>query len=107
MPTCSQSDNATVRLGMAEKVYVQHRMLEYGAQLWSWLEEGAQFNVCGDASQMAKEVDAALKKVALIHGGLSLEAATAYIGQMAADKRYGRDVYWWQLQNRLREGSEA
>src|SRR5690606_38409346 len=41
----------------AEKVYVQHRMEEAAASLWQWLEEGAHFYVCGDASRMAKDVD--------------------------------------------------
>jgi sulfite reductase (NADPH) flavoprotein alpha-component len=77
----------------AEKAYVQHRMLEQGAQLWAWLQEGAHFYVCGDASRMAKDVDAALKQVAHIHGGLSLEDAAAYFVQMASDKRLVRDVY--------------
>jgi sulfite reductase (NADPH) flavoprotein alpha-component len=77
----------------AEKVYVQHRMAEQGAALWSWLEEGAHFYVCGDASRMAKDVDAALKAVVQRHGGMSSEAAAAYVGRMAQDKRYVRDVY--------------
>jgi sulfite reductase (NADPH) flavoprotein alpha-component len=68
-------------------------MVEHGAQLWSWLEEGAHFYVCGDASRMAKDVDAALKQVVQQHGGLGAEAAQAYVQQMAADKRYVRDVY--------------
>ena len=41
----------------AEKVYVQHKMLEKGAELWRWLNDGAVFYVCGDASRMAKDVD--------------------------------------------------
>ena len=43
-----------------DRVYVQHKMLDYGADVWRWLEEGAHFYVCGDASRMAKDVDAAL-----------------------------------------------
>ncbi|WP_322052091.1 bifunctional nitrate reductase/sulfite reductase flavoprotein subunit alpha [Paraburkholderia bannensis] len=76
-----------------EKVYVQDRMRENGKQLWSWLEEGAHFYVCGDASRMAKDVDAALKSVVAQHGGLSEEAADDYVGQMARERRYVRDVY--------------
>ncbi|NIE65449.1 bifunctional nitrate reductase/sulfite reductase flavoprotein subunit alpha [Burkholderia sp. Ax-1719] len=63
-----------------DKVYVQDRMRESGARLWSWLEEGAHFYVCGDASRMAKDVDAALKSVVAQHGGLSDEAAAEYVG---------------------------
>ena len=77
----------------AEKVYVQHRMVEQGAQLWAWLQDGAYFYVCGDASRMAKDVDHALREVARMQGGLSEEAAKVYVQQLANDKRYLRDVY--------------
>ncbi len=76
-----------------EKLYVQHLMLQNGAELWSWLESGAAFYVCGDASRMAKDVDHALLKVAETHGGLTLEAAAAFIAKMKKEKRYLRDVY--------------
>ncbi|MEV0372129.1 bifunctional nitrate reductase/sulfite reductase flavoprotein subunit alpha [Streptomyces sp. NPDC050636] len=75
------------------KVYVQDRMREHGAQLWSWLQDGAHFYVCGDASRMAKDVDRALRDIAVAHGGLEEEAAATYVKQLAADKRYVRDVY--------------
>ncbi|MEX2971646.1 molybdopterin-dependent oxidoreductase [Streptomyces sp. C184] len=75
------------------KVYVQDRMREHGAHLWSWLQDGAHFYVCGDASRMAKDVDRALRDIAVAHGGLTQEAATGYVKQLAADKRYVRDVY--------------
>ena len=48
----------------AEKIYVQHRMLENARELWSWLQDGAHFYVCGDAARMAKDVDAALQQIA-------------------------------------------
>ncbi len=57
----------------ADKVYVQDRMREQGAQLWAWLEEGAHFYVCGDANRMARDVDAALKEIVATHGGMSDE----------------------------------
>jgi sulfite reductase (NADPH) flavoprotein alpha-component len=76
-----------------EKIYVQQRMLEQGAQLWAWLQEGAHFYVCGDANRMAKDVDAALKQVVQVHGGLSPDAANEYVQQLAQEKRYVRDVY--------------
>ncbi|MNT43124.1 Sulfite reductase [NADPH] flavoprotein alpha-component [compost metagenome] len=77
----------------AEKIYVQDRMREQGAALWEWLETGAHFYVCGDASRMAKDVDAELKDVVQQHGGMSAEAAASYVARMSADKRYVRDVY--------------
>ncbi|GAA2157617.1 bifunctional nitrate reductase/sulfite reductase flavoprotein subunit alpha [Kitasatospora kazusensis] len=75
------------------KVYVQDRMRENGAQLWSWLQDGAHFYVCGDASRMAKDVDQALREIATAHGGLSEEEAAGYLRQLATDRRYARDVY--------------
>jgi sulfite reductase (NADPH) flavoprotein alpha-component len=77
----------------AEKIYVQHRMLEHGAQLWAWLQDGAHFYVCGDASRMAKDVDAALRRVVEDHSGMATEDADAYVTGMTRDKRYVRDVY--------------
>jgi sulfite reductase (NADPH) flavoprotein alpha-component len=76
-----------------QKIYVQDRMLEQGAELWKWLEAGAMFYVCGDASRMAKDVDAALHKIAETHGALTTEAAVAYIAALRKDRRYLRDVY--------------
>ncbi|MFD9794634.1 molybdopterin-dependent oxidoreductase [Streptomyces sp. NPDC059070] len=75
------------------KVYVQDRMREHGPLLWSWLRDGAHFYVCGDASRMAKDVDRALREVAVAHGGLDDEAAAAFLKQLTSEKRYVRDVY--------------
>ena len=76
-----------------EKVYVQQRLLGHGADLWQWLEAGAVVYVCGDAQRMAKDVDAALRKVVAEHGGMAAEAAQVYVEGLARDKRYRRDVY--------------
>jgi sulfite reductase (NADPH) flavoprotein alpha-component len=76
-----------------KKIYVQDRMLENAAELWSWLEAGAHFYVCGDASRMAKDVDAALHKVVETIGGKSADEAKAYVAKLKSDKRYQRDVY--------------
>ncbi|MEM8782454.1 MAG: flavodoxin domain-containing protein [Planctomycetota bacterium] len=77
----------------AEKVYVQTKMREHGAELWAWLESGAAVYVCGDASRMAKDVDAALHAIVAEHGGMPETQATAYVEQLKADHRYQRDVY--------------
>ena len=76
-----------------EKLYVQHLMIQKGAELWKWLTAGAAFYVCGDASRMAKDVDQALLKVAEEHGQLTPEDAAAFISQLKKEKRYLRDVY--------------
>ncbi len=78
----------------AHKIYVQNRMLENGAEIWKWIDgEGAQFFVCGDAKRMAKDVDAALRKIVQDHGGKSVDEANQYVEQLKSDKRYKRDVY--------------
>ena len=77
----------------SDKIYVQDRMRERGAELWAWLEEGAYFYVCGDALQMAKDVDAMLKAVVAEHGGMPADKAGEYVARLAREKRYVRDVY--------------
>jgi sulfite reductase (NADPH) flavoprotein alpha-component len=77
----------------ARKDYVQHRMKEEAADLWRWLQEGAHFYVCGDASRMAKDVDAALREVAQTEGGMSADQARDWIVALARQGRYLRDVY--------------
>jgi len=97
--TAFEKDGTLQRLDLAwsrdqkEKVYVQNLMLQQGAELWKWFQDGAAFYVCGDASRMAKDVDAALHSIAEEHGGLSKEDAAAFVSQLKKDKRYLRDVY--------------
>ncbi|WP_218129764.1 bifunctional nitrate reductase/sulfite reductase flavoprotein subunit alpha [Pseudonocardia oroxyli] len=94
--TRMQADGALSRLDVAfsrdqrHKVYVQDRMREHGAELWRWLDRGAHFYVCGDASRMAKDVDTALREVITAHGGTD---AAAFVKRMTAEGRYSRDVY--------------
>lgn len=76
-----------------EKIYVRHRTLEVGANLWSWIQAGAHFYVCGDTNRMAKDVDAALHQIALARGGLSPDDATDYFNALKEERRYQRDVY--------------
>ena len=76
------------------KSYVQHKMLENAAEIWKWMDsEGAHFFVCGDARRMAKDVDAALRKIIQEQGGKSEEQTNEYVEKLKSDKRYKRDVY--------------
>ena len=77
----------------ADKVYVQHRMLENAAELWQWLGEGAHFYVCGDAKRMARDVEDALLRIAVEQGGKSPETAKPWLAGLAKAGRYQRDVY--------------
>lgn len=76
-----------------EKVYVQHKLLAKGAEVWSWLAQGAHLYICGDGSKMAKDVHQALLQIAQQFGGLSEEAAADYLEQLREQKRYQKDVY--------------
>jgi sulfite reductase (NADPH) flavoprotein alpha-component len=77
----------------AEKIYVQDRMKENASELWSWMQAGAHFYVCGDAKRMAKDVDAMLQQIAQEQGGMSAEAAKEWTAALKKEKRYQRDVY--------------
>jgi len=78
----------------ANKTYVQTKMLENAAEIWKWMDaEGAQVFVCGDARRMAKDVDAALRKIIQEKGGKTEEQTNEYVEKLKADKRYKRDVY--------------
>ncbi|WP_043338729.1 sulfite reductase subunit alpha [Belnapia moabensis] len=76
-----------------QKVYVQDRMREDAADLWRWLQDGAHIYVCGDASRMAKDVDAALRQIAMRQGGMNADQARDWIVALARQHRYQRDVY--------------
>jgi len=78
-----------------EKIYVQHRLKEHGAEIWEWFERGAYFYICGDKQYMAKDVHRSLIQIAIDHGGMSEDDATHFIEKtmMREEKRYLRDVY--------------
>ena len=76
-----------------EKVYVQSKMLDNGKSIYEWLEKGAYFYVCGDASKMAKDVETALVKIIHKHSNCSLDDANEYLVNLKRNKRYQRDVY--------------
>jgi len=77
----------------AEKIYVQTRMREQGAELYAWLEQGGYLYVCGDATRMAKDVEHALLEIVQAHRGCSEAEANEYVSMLKREKRYVRDVY--------------
>ncbi len=86
-------DLAFSRDGDAPKVYVQDRLRERGAEVYAWLQGGAHLYVCGDSAHMAKDVHAALIELIATHGGLSTDAAAAWLAELLQQGRYARDVY--------------
>ncbi|GAB4169413.1 MAG: hypothetical protein Fur0032_07930 [Terrimicrobiaceae bacterium] len=77
----------------AHKIYVQHRLMENSRELYEWLEAGAYFYVCGDAKNMAKDVDLALHQIIEKEGNKSPDEAAAYVDELKKSKRYRKDVY--------------
>lgn len=77
----------------AEKVYVQHQILQQAKQIHAWLERGAHIYVCGDAERMAADVNQALLSVLQSEGGLSEEHSAQYLSELKSAHRYQRDVY--------------
>jgi sulfite reductase (NADPH) flavoprotein alpha-component len=77
----------------AQKVYVQDKMREAGAELFRWLEQGAHFYICGDAKRMARDVETALTDIVSEHGKAAPEDAQAYVAALKKTGRYQADVY--------------
>ena len=94
-----REDGTLQRLSLAwsrdgkAKDYVQHRMIAEAPDLWRWLQDGGHFYVCGDASRMAKDVDTALRQVAMSEGGMDADQVRDWIVALAKQGRYQRDVY--------------
>ncbi|MCQ5273369.1 hypothetical protein NE578_10090, partial [Schaalia odontolytica] len=77
----------------AEKIYVQHRMLEKSKDFYAWLEKGACVYVCGDEKHMARDVQETLLQILETEGNMAREEAEDYLQEMRRAKRYQRDVY--------------
>lgn len=77
----------------AQKIYVQNKLQEQGAQIYDWLRHGAHVYVCGDATHMAKDVHQTLLNIASEHGAMDQEQAQEWLSALAAEGRYARDVY--------------
>jgi sulfite reductase (NADPH) flavoprotein alpha-component len=75
------------------KIYVQHRLQEHGAEIYSWLENGAHLYVCGDAQHMAPDVERTLLGMIEQHGARSRELAAEYLLELQRSRRYQKDVY--------------
>lgn len=75
------------------KIYVQNKLLQNSADLWSWIQEGAYIYVCGDASRMASDVEQALIMLTSKHGGMNIEKANEFWDDMRIQHRYQRDIY--------------
>ncbi len=77
----------------AEKIYVQHKLLENQKEIYKWIEEGAYFYLCGDMRNMAKDVNKTLLQIIQSEGGISEEKATEYVKKLKREKRFQADIY--------------
>jgi sulfite reductase (NADPH) flavoprotein alpha-component len=75
------------------KIYVQHRMREQARDLYGWLQDGAEVFICGDKGKMAADVQQELLNILQSEGGLSADAAAAYVADMKKTHRLKLDVY--------------
>jgi sulfite reductase (NADPH) flavoprotein alpha-component len=77
----------------AKKFYVQDRMREVGRELWTWLAEGANVYICGDAKRMAKDVERALVDIVAQFGARSTDEAVLFVADLKKKGRFQQDVY--------------
>jgi sulfite reductase (NADPH) flavoprotein alpha-component len=95
----SHQAKGNLRLSLAfsrdqkEKIYVQHRILQEGVDLWKWLQEGAYLYICGDAAEMAKDVEKTLLQIFMTYGAFDEMGARGYLKELRKQKRYLLDVY--------------
>ena len=76
-----------------KKTYVQDKMREDSGELWSWIERGAHFYVCGDAKRMASDVEKALTEIAAKEGGQDEATAKSFVANLKKSGRFQADVY--------------
>ncbi|KAF2103566.1 hypothetical protein NA57DRAFT_32674 [Rhizodiscina lignyota] len=76
-----------------EKVYVQHKIKEQAAEIDKLLQQKAFFYVCGDAANMARDVNALLIKIISEQRGVSEQKAEDVVKQMRASNQYQEDVW--------------
>jgi len=75
------------------KVYVQHKMKEYAAEINKLLEEKAYFYVCGDAANMAREVNTLIGQIIAEQRGLPELKGEEIVKTMRASNQYQEDVW--------------
>ncbi len=76
-----------------EKIYVQHKMLQQGAEFFEWLETGAYVYVCGTKEPMSADVEKMIVHIVEKFGDRTQEEAAKYLDNLKEDGRYITDVY--------------
>ena len=76
-----------------EKIYVQHRMMQYGEEFFKWVNTGSYVYVCGTKDPMSIDVEKTLLQIIEKFGNMTGEQAEQYLTSMKEEGRYMKDVY--------------
>ncbi|KAJ4149674.1 hypothetical protein NW754_001109 [Fusarium falciforme] len=77
----------------SKKVYVQHRLKERSKEVSDLLSQKAYFYVCGDAANMAREVNTVLAQILAEGRGVSEAKGEEIVKNMRAANQYQEDVW--------------
>jgi sulfite reductase (NADPH) flavoprotein alpha-component len=76
-----------------KKIYVQDRIWENREEIWSWILDDAYLYVCGNASNMANDVENTFKKIAMEVGNFDAASADDFFRKLRKTRHYQKDVY--------------
>jgi len=76
-----------------KKVYVQNKLWEEREHIWSLMQQGAHMYICGDARNMARDVQNTFQRIFKEVGEMSEEAAQKFFKDLERQRRYQADVW--------------
>ncbi|HET7119595.1 MAG TPA: flavodoxin domain-containing protein, partial [Hanamia sp.] len=76
-----------------EKIYVQHKMMKKGNEIFEWLHAGSYVYVCGSKEPMSVDVENTFLQIIEQFGERSKEDAQQYLDNLKEEGRYVTDVY--------------